>query len=141
MPQAKGPPQIPLAIEIRLRNAPTKTYQQVLMTLLGAAQNEMIRHGFDFGTSGIVADWAPARRKRTGLVAIKFPSVETARAFHYKYKDFEWESEGGTQTIIIELQHVVFDVEMQNPRVRLAVSSVQSLTPDMVKSIVGGISD
>ena len=101
----------------------------------------MVKNGFDFGSSGIIVEWVAMKRNRAGPVTIRFPTLELARAFHYQYKDFEWDSDAGSQTVVIELQHDAFDMEMRDPKIRLAVSSTKDLTPEMVKSIVGGISN
>ena len=140
-PVVQSSRQTPTSIDLKLRNASAKNYSQLVKSLLRYVQNAVVHEGFDFGSSGIILDWSVIKRKRAGPVASAFPSVELVRSFHYQYKDFEWDSEDGSQTIIIELQHVVFDKEMCDPRVRLAVSSVKALTPSMVKSIAGGISN
>ena len=128
------------SIEIGLMNASAKSYKELMAVLLSSAQNTMTQNGFDFGTSGIVAEWTKMKRKRSGPVTVTFPSVAIARAFHYSYQDYEWESHDCTQTVIVQLKHETFEAEMQNPRVRLAIGTNKKLTPDMVRSIVGGIS-
>ena len=128
-------------IDIQMRNVPAKSYKHHVTVLLGSAKDCMTKNGFDVGTSGIIANWTAPRRKRTGPVTVSFPSVPLARAFHYQYKGFEWESEEGTQTVIIELQHATFDAEMCDPRVRLAVATAKDISPDMLRSIVAGISN
>ena len=129
------------SVEIRLVNATAKHYRALIASLVSSVQNSMVKQVFDFGTSGIVVDWASVKRKRSNPITLKFPSVITARAFHYQYKDFEWESEEGTQTIILDLRHEAFDIEMRDSRVRLAVSSFKEITPDAMKSITGAISN
>ena len=98
-----------------LQNAPAKAYKQLVSTLLSTAQSNMADKGFEFGSSGIVADWTTMRKRRTGPVTIKFPNILLARAFHYQFKDYEWESDNDTQTIIIRLQNELFDAEMVDP--------------------------
>ncbi len=80
------------------------------------------------------------KRARSALVNIKFPSVAHARAFHYQFKEYEWESDDGSQTLIVQLQHELFDKEMLNTRIRNIVKTTNAITPAVVDSIMGGIS-
>ena len=91
--------------------------------------------------SGIICDWATLRQKEAKCVKITFPSMVTARAFHYQFKDMEWESDNGTQTILIRLHHVKFDTELFDPQVRLAVNTCGQVTPHLINSIVGRIAN
>ena len=99
----------------------------------------MTARGFDFGQSGIVAEWAKMKRKRSGPVALTFLNVLTARAFHFQFKNHEWESNDCTQVIMVQLHHDAFDSEMQSPHVRTMVETCTSITPEMIRSITGSI--
>lgn len=79
------------------------------------------------------------KKRRTGPVTIKFPNILLARAFHYQFKDFEWESDNSTQTIITRLQNEAFDAELVHPHVRLLVSESAQIIPEIVKSLTQSI--
>ena len=144
--QARAPPsrahaQPSASIELCLKNASSKNDRELVAVVLSSAQNSMTQEGFDFATSGITADWAAMKRKRAGPIQVTFPNLTVARAFHNKFKDDEWESDDGTQTIIVHLKHEVFDQELCKPHVRRAISNVSAITPALIKSIGSGISN
>ena len=99
----------------------------------------MTERGFDFCGSGIQADWNNMNKKKSSPVTIRLPSVLVARAFHYQYKDFEWQGDNGTQTIIIRLKHDLFDRELLTPQIRLIVNTTSNITPELVNSVMAGI--
>ena len=140
-PTQGGTRHISKSIEVNLRNASAKAYKELISVLLSSAQDNMTKNGFNFDTSGIVADWTKMKRKRSGPVTVTFPTVPLARAFFYSYQDFEWESDDCTQTIIIQLTHEIFDAELQKPEVRIAIGSCKVITPEVVSSTVAGISN
>lgn len=119
-----------------MESAPRKEYEQLVTNLLSTAQHNMTQSGFDFGTGRIVAQWPAVKRKKVGPVKLNFPSVTLARAFHYQYKDGEWDSDTGAHTILIRLKHDQFDREMLDPATRVAVGSVPAITPLLVRQIV-----
>ena len=127
---------VPLSIDISLQNASSKECQRLIPALLSAAQTKMSEAGFDFGNTGIIPEWASMNRRRATRVCAVFPNVLVARAFHYQYKDMEWESASGTQTMIIRLKHDIFDNELLDPRIRVAVST-STITPAMISAIRG----
>ena len=129
------------SVEICLDNAPAKEYKNLVTQFLSMAQNSMVECGFDFGTSGIIAEWSKMRRKRVGPVPVVFPSIVTARGFHFQFKDMEWESDNGTQTIIVRLQHLMFDNELLDPQVRLVVNTVPKVTPQTLNNITNRITN
>ena len=128
------------SIDLKLQNASSKNYRELVHMLLSFAQNSTVERVFNFGMAEVTVEWNKLKRKRSHPVTVTFPTVETARAFHYQFKDYEWESDDCSQTIIVELQHDMFDKELRNPHVRNAVTAANVITPEHVKSIVGGIS-
>ena len=107
---------------------------------MGSVQDNMRNNGFDFGTSSILAQWNTMKKKRSGPATLTFPCVATARGFFYQYKDYEWEGDNGTQTLIIRLHHATFDAELLQPDVRLLLSKSFHVTATMVNSVASSLS-
>ena len=100
----------------------------------------MSERGFDFGVDGVQVEWIRMARRRTSPARLHFPSIATARGFFYQYKDFEWENEDATQTIIVRLQNILFDAELLNPSTRAQATQASNITASMLASVTLGLS-
>ena len=134
VPNKSAQAPVTTKIELTLQGAPHKRYKEFIHDLLSSAQSHLQSNGFTFSV-GIVADWNSMKKKRNGPVTVQFPDLLTARGFHYQYKDYEWESSDGAQTMIIRLGNEMFDEESARPHVRTAVASAPHVTPAMVTSL------
>ena len=120
---------------LTLDGAAAKGYKELVTHFVSNTQHLMVQAGFDYGTSGIVPDWTSMKGKRVQPIMLHFPSLITARGFYFQYKDLEWESDNGTQTLVVRLKHDKLDKEVLDPAVRLAVSTSALVTPALMSQI------
>ena len=122
-------------IGVGFRGAPKKDCDGLVEALAKTAQTSMEKDGFTFGVSGIVVE-KPAKGKGKGSSkTLSFPSVLTARAFYYKFNEYEWASNTGSHAYIITLRHAVFEEECKQVHVRRGIQGSAPITPALLQKI------
>ena len=107
--------------------------------MLSSAKTNMIANGFKFKDGDIQADWNIMKNRRNGPVAVKFADLDTAQGFYFQYKDYEWQSDNGCQTIIVRLSNANFDADYLLPGVRNTISKAAHMTPQTLAAIYRSI--
>ena len=124
-----------MIIEMSLEGAPAKRYKELVYMMLNSAKANMIANGFSLAEGDIQADWNIMKKRRNGPVAIKFADLLTAKGFYFQYKDYEWQSDNGCQTMIIRLSHETFDADYLLPGIRSIISEADNMTPQTLAAI------
>ena len=65
------------------------------------------------------------RGQLTSRVLVTCDDLEVMRIWYTEYRDFQWLSDDGTQTIEIRLSNEMFEREIQSTRIRMVAAGAQ----------------